>query len=211
VKYGRRKATTGLYGDKSEVMVELSREQFLNDIVALQEHNDKDLQYYVNARVTDSHFSMLHFEYSPALHVMILDCDSLENMSAAAHLLAVEGVGYALIESSNDKYWVVTDVVAPIDEVAKRMSTYPGVDPNYVKLVARTKQVPIRAIPLPGRVPRFSVPDGLTNNYSREFYRAFEDHYSSPEIVRFLAMRIMVLNLKNGTMAEVMANPQFRV
>jgi hypothetical protein len=215
VKYGRRKTTTGHYGEVYDKTRHLTRDEFLRSVSGLFNHRDHDEYYFINAQVSDGSFSSSRtfpfFKRDVAQYVMVLDCDSLEHVSAAAHVLTVEGTGYALIESSDCKFWVVTDVVAPIDEIIARIGTYPGVDPNYVSLVGRTRQVPVRAIPLPGRIPKFSVADGLCHPKSKEFYRGLECHYNSTEMTRFLAMRTMAHNLKNGTMAAVMANPQFQV
>lgn len=143
-------------------------------------------------------------------HVAVLDCDSVANMCAAANWLKTEeNLSYCAVESSPDKYWLVTDLVADYNAVDKLLKRTPGVDACFVALCNRLKFQPIRCLAKSdGHAPRFPRDHQLTG-LAAEWYEAFKAHWDLPWVVSINKRTLYKYAIKSGTMMELVSDPDF--
>jgi hypothetical protein len=141
-------------------------------------------------------------------YVMVLDCDGVDKMIGACHILDAYKIKYALVQSSPGKYWVVTDYVDHLAAVTDKMKQIPGVDELFIQHCGRFG-ISIRGVPTWGRVPVFADHSDLTNPNSIQFYRDLEAHFNRPEMKIRLKMEAVKHGLTSGKMIEMAADPEF--
>jgi hypothetical protein len=104
--------------------------------------------------------------------LMAIDCDTVECLTYAVANLEFRELKYYIIESSPNKFWVITNLIGHQSEVANTLSYIPGCDPNYAKLSMEKGQSVLRAVPKNGFIPIFPtdiVGDGLWLRWLRLF------------------------------------------
>jgi len=142
---------------------------------------------------------------------MALDCDSLENLTAAVHLLKHDKIGHAVIHSSEGRYWVITDFVGTIKEVLVKMGQMPGLDQKYLQFCSRHQTVSIRALPRKPDEIQFPESHSLENVDVYQWFVEFRNHLESPEVFRYLKAVFIEDALQDGTLMEHAADPNFEV
>lgn len=85
--------------------------------------------------------------------VMVLDCDSINNRDEAIIELQDNGIRYRIIESSPNKFWIITNFVGTVKNCCDKMGTIPGVDREYLASCRNQKLIAVRAFPKAGFVP----------------------------------------------------------
>lgn len=143
--------------------------------------------------------------------VMVLDCDGTNEMIMATHTLAKDQVGYALIQSSPRRYWVVTDVVGHFRQLHRRASAIPGVDTKWLTHAWNIASFTLRGVSLPGRVPLFSEPTGLTNPHSVRFFTDLQSLHNHPVIKRRLENEVLLQAAKEDKIMDLASNPSFKI
>jgi len=106
-------------------------------------------------------------------YLMTLDCDSVDNMKAAEDNLKYRGLKYYVIESSPEKFWIVTSLVGSISEIINSLQYIPGCDSRYARLAKERNECVLRAIPKNGFLPIFPkeiVGDEVWVNWLKELY-----------------------------------------
>jgi hypothetical protein len=126
---------------------------------------------------------------------MVLDCDSFDAFLAASHWLkSVENINFSPVQSSKNRYWIVTDFVAPISVVCNKMKFIPGVDNKFVDACCRDSIICIRAVPRLHRpalgppilyafTPEFSECT-LKNPLARKWYKDFESYFKGGDYAK---------------------------
>lgn len=144
-------------------------------------------------------------------HVLVLDCDGLEQLIAAKHVLADRGLASAEIESSPEHYWVVCNVYDDIAAVCDLAQTIPGPDRAHITLCKSEHRISIGASPKHrGISPIFGDPSALTGK-PLEWFLAFQAHWQSPEMRRLLIVQDTAASLRDGTLASKAADPAFAI
>lgn len=142
------------------------------------------------------------------LHILVLDCDSLEEMYAAVKVLKRDNIPWAGIESSPDHFWIITDKVGTFKEILPILKSIPGVDKRYVKATETWKRLHLRAIPRKNSRPKFGEPTDLQDQRVINWYNCFQKLHNDPAIIEDLGL---IEHLKQGTMAGAAADPSFDV
>lgn len=157
-------------------------------------------------------------EHSIKAHIMCLDCDSELDVLAAARILKMSGIGYAIVNSNgvkDDRYWIITDFAGDFADVIEKMKTIPGVDSKYVSYSALHGMSFLRAYPkvVDNKIKPVLFPDShtLTNPMVIKWYDEFKAHMESNDL-RIAAMTGLLRKAKeNGTLAAIVADPQFEI
>lgn len=142
-------------------------------------------------------------------HLMVLDCDSTDEMLGVVAMLQYDKIGYAIIQSSPSRYWLITDYINDFTHVILRMQAYPGADKRHIELACRRSLLTVRAISLPNKVPIFPDSHTLTKPLAVKFFDALRVHYEHPAIARKLQALLIADNITDKTMIEMAANPSF--
>lgn len=142
------------------------------------------------------------------LHILVLDCDSLDEMYAAVRVLKRDNIGWVGIESSPDHFWIITDVVDTFKRIFPILEAMPGVDNSYIKATKTWKRLHLRAIPRQNSRPKFGKPADLRDQRVINWYNWFKELHNDPAIVEDLGL---IQHLKQGTMAGAAADPDFDV
>lgn len=144
-------------------------------------------------------------------YVMCLDCDGLASATAAAHTLATDGIGYAMIESSEGHYWFITDYCGRLGNITRKMLSIPGVDKSYIDSVDARSSVVLRGVTFCDRVPRFPDTTTLTNKHSILFYNRFRDLYSHKLMLQRTNSLRLARAVEDGNIFDLAADPEFVV
>ena len=142
------------------------------------------------------------------LHILVLDCDSLDEMYAAVRVLKRDSIPWAGIESSPDHFWIITDIIGTFKEIFLILEAFPGVDSNYIKAAKNWKRLHLRAIPRKDSRPKFGESTNLRDQRVIDWYNCFEKLHNDPAIAENLGL---IEHLKQGTMAGAAADPNFDV
>lgn len=216
MEYLMTKTYTGDYGGKSYKAWPVSFEVYLRNIADVSKDESEISNFgTVNAIVKrQTPWPLRWFRTFRSMfdtHVMVLDCDGTDEMLAASHMLATDGIGFALIQSSPSHYWIVTDFIAPLDDVLVKMRTIPGADTEHIEMCEKFGIVAIRGVALPGRVPIFQEPDSLTNPHSLTFYYELQKLYQHAAIARRLKAEFMRQAIKDKNMGSLASDPEFQL
>jgi len=90
-------------------------------------------------------------------YLFAIDCDSPEARDMAISefdTILGEKVPYAIIESTPNKYWIITEHIGSWKECIGKMRLIPGIDTNFINFCAKHKRIMLRAYPKGGIVPR---------------------------------------------------------
>lgn len=143
-------------------------------------------------------------------HLLVLDCDGTGEMLAATNTLATRNIGYALIQSSPSKYWIVTDVIDSFPNIYRVLKSIPGIDRNHIKFAEEHKQLFIRAYPR-GFKPLFPDVHTLKTDKVIEWYTQFEKLWDRPELVNRCDAERLKAQLEDGSILAAAANPEFQL
>jgi hypothetical protein len=143
-------------------------------------------------------------------HVMVLDCDAETDMLAACRYLFIHKIGYCAIESSEGRYWVVTNKVGTIDDVISLMKKVPGADSAHVEISGKRKFISIRAHPREGKSPIFPSDNyKLTNRVSINWMKTLRNYFD--EVDKANESGLLRKAHKDGTMLKMVSHPSFEV
>lgn len=208
MEYVVQHETSTLYSSNTK-MIKKSYSDFKRWILSkYQHHDDLDIiKVCVSTRhpydVSDWKF-WVHRE-----HILVLDCDSQDSLFAAARWLKREKVNWAGIESSPDRFWIVTDKMGPFKEMFHILQQIPGVDQEYVKYTWQWKKFLLRAIPKEGFIiPKFGPSDTLENPTIIAWIKRFEALHHNEAFLEDLRL---VKAVKNKTMTDIACDPSFDV
>lgn len=148
--------------------------------------------------------------------VLVLDCDNQENLLAATHWIKTElGLGYAPINSSPGRFWVVTDYVGPVRKAVEMLLQIPGVDEKFTTFVSLTHRFWLRCHPrIIGDTivnPVFPDTNDLTNPLAIAWYDSFRSLYMSNDYRKILKKIVLNQAIKDGRILELATDPQFIV
>ncbi len=145
-------------------------------------------------------------------HVLLLDCDGTGEMLAACNMLkGTLKVGYALIQSSPSKYWIVVDKVGSFPELIDFTNGIPGVDERFIKKAIEFGRFFLRATPVDGKLALFEDPTGLTIPAVRDWYLEFERLWKLPEVQQRYRAEILKIQVKDGSILTAVADPEFQL
>lgn len=145
-------------------------------------------------------------------HVLLLDCDGTGEMLAACNMLkATLNTGYALIQSSPSKYWIVVDKVGEFLSLVEFANQIPGVDPKFVQKALEFGRFFLRATPLGGKQALFEDPSGLTNPLVRDWYLEFEKLWRLPEVGQRYRAEVLKAQVADGSILGAAADPTFQL
>ncbi len=96
-------------------------------------------------------------------------------------------IGYAVIESSPNRFWLIADYVGTFNEVCVQYQELSNaysprcVDQKYIDMARQTGQFDIRATPKPRdyEYPKLPFRNSLKNKYVVKWYKEFTDHWDS--------------------------------
>lgn len=181
--------------------------------------NSKNYLALALAAATESYTSFItastcvSWRYTPrklAKHIMVLDCDSLDNMIAACRTLKIDNIGYVVIESSPHHYWVVTNYIGNITDVTDRMSGIPGTDLNHMRLSRARGHISIRATPQVRSIPSFPSDISVLHKTVRRWYLRFKSNFDL-HAERIQQTLILSEALANRKVADLASDPAFEV
>ncbi len=96
--------------------------------------------------------------------MLALDCDSVEQRDRAIEeLRSLNNMRFKVIESSQDRFWIIVNFEASFKKCMQLMDSIPGVDQQYKDHCSLHKKIFLRAFPKNGFVPRF-LSIGYNNN-----------------------------------------------
>ncbi len=146
-------------------------------------------------------------------HLMVLDCDSTDQMLIAARTLKIKNVGYALVQSSSNPphYWIITDYVGSFFEVLHMCKSIPGVDSSWIRFSEEMGLFCLRGMALPNKVPVFQNGDGLKNPIAIDVFNEFRDLYEYPEVKQRLDAEILKNHVAMGTVSSLIQDPDFEL
>lgn len=151
----------------------------------------------------------MHTCVAPNRHVMVLDCDATDRMIASCHWLKYIEINYCVVESSPDRYWVITDHITTMDKLIARISSIPGVDHNFVNFIVRNKITNIRAHPKEEQIPTFPDKVNLKRKESIGWLNQLKEWYESPDLERILHLVDVTTSLRDGKIIGKAADPSF--
>lgn len=196
---------TNSYGRGETIRAIKTREQFLKAIVDIN-----STHYYQVTSVVERSGWFKSWFVVPK-QVLLLDCDGTAEMLAACNQLKFLELGYALIQSSPGRYWVVVDKVSDFYTLYNIANCIPGVDDEYMKLAKSHGMFYLRLTPWEGKRPLFEGPEGLSDPLVVEWYNAFEELWNQPEVLQRWRAEVLKKKLKDGTMLDAAADPEFQL
>jgi len=149
-------------------------------------------------------------------HVLVFDCDDeneLQNLLLPN--IASNGLGRAIIESSPNRFWVITDYVGSFKEISSVIDRIVGYDRIWNRFMNLNKKLCLRAYPRNCSYPRFptyfpvlpinkslqksfwkksksgktTLDNTLKNSIAINWFHIFRDHFCSRDIFKLkLAM-----------------------
>ena len=155
-------------------------------------------------------------------HIVVCDCDSEIYMLTAARYLKILEIGYAVLKSTNDRYWVVTDIIYDtVDEAVDRMREMPGLDPRHTSYSKRDSKIFLRAYPKHifnatakiNEVVNVLFPNDhtLKSNDVITWYNQLKDFYSDHRIIKYIDINNLHIASINGTVGNLIGNPNFKI
>jgi len=148
----------------------------------------------------------------PNLHALILDCDCDGSMMAACHWIKTEmKLGYTVIISSPNHYWIVVDMVGSWSKIHTAMTLIPGVDKRYTQLSDKRRCSYIRAVPKANCVPKFQQDclEQLRHPLAREWLWKYKSYIESEDFRKICKAVRLRQAVEDGTISELAANPEF--
>jgi hypothetical protein len=153
-------------------------------------------------------------------HVMGLDCDSLDAMIACCHWLATElKLGYAVINTSPSKYWVITDAVGSFGSLLPGFKMIPGADQQHRELCENRRSFWFRGAPklsangwmdqVVPDLPVITDREKLTHPIANEWLNAYQQHLDDPEVQQLNRWAKIQAALASGKMGSMAADPNF--
>jgi hypothetical protein len=149
--------------------------------------------------------------------LMILDCDSEDEMLATCHWLKTEcGIMYDLIQSGTPgHHWVVTDYVGKWKDIYKTMSIIPGVCTKYKEYCIKYKKMAVRAFPkiINGKPnkPVFPNEVNITDFVPRQWLLAIKAYYDSEYYKKLMKAVYLCYCISEGKMSHIAADPGFEL
>lgn len=208
LEYYQQYEKTGLYGGTETKMTICNLMLFRHWISATAKDMKWDeIPATVSTRLPHP-VSSIWNRFRRRLHILVLDCDSLEEMYAAVRVLKRDNIPWVGIESSPDHFWIITDIVGTFKEIFPILKAIPGVDSRYVKATETWKRLHLRAISRKNSRPKFGEPTDLRDQRVINWYNSFKKLHNDPTIVENLGL---IEHLKQGTMAGAAADPNFDV
>lgn len=110
-------------------------------------------------------------------HICINDCDDDVQLVLTVNSLRFLKIGYAVISSSKDKYWVITDIVDKFDNCRSIFRLMRG-DSKYATCVSNYKRFDLRITPKnkAGYIPKV-IDNKLQNAESINFVKNLEEFW----------------------------------
>ncbi len=143
-------------------------------------------------------------------HALMIDCDDNESMIAAAHWIkTIMEQPYVLVESSPESYWIILAQAYTLKDARTIAREIPGNDEKYLNFMHAGMPV-VRALPKKGIYPVFPNGDQLSAPVAK-WYNQLIAWYNSKALQTIVYRMSMVEHLKNGTISQIAANPQFNV
>lgn len=145
-------------------------------------------------------------------HFPVIDCDSTDAVLAATYDLGERGFRYAVIESSNDHFWIIVDFVGSLSKVIKIMEITPGIDSEYVRYCRKRKAIYVRAASTSGRIPSFleSI-DPIKNAGIKKWIREFQELYESKEMKDVLRVQMLQKAVADKMVAQFLSDPSIKI
>lgn len=140
--------------------------------------------------------------------VMVLDCDDTQSMIAAVASLKHRNIGWAGIESSPGRYWLITDLVGHFHTIFPIIRAIPGVDKRYIRHCWKYSRFSLRAIRRTTAKPQFGETSDLKDDRVIAWLKAFEMLHDDAYILYHLNL---IQNLYAGTIDRLVSNPNFDV
>jgi len=151
------------------------------------------------------------------IHVLVLDCDSRENLIAGQHWIkSVWNLGSATIESSSGHYWIFTDYITDdISNIIFRMLEVPGADPKHILKSKERGAIQIRMTPKKiGNdyvSPVFAEDHDLTNENAITLYNMVKKWFDSKDYQMLIKSKQLRAALKDNKILDMATDPDFEV
>jgi len=146
-----------------------------------------------------------------AKFIAVLDCDGIPEMLAAKTALNTYGIGHAIVMSSPDHFWIITDYINIFSEAIKFIESMPGVDEKFVNFCKAKSIITMRAEALYNRFPTFPESNTLTDPTILEWYTEFKKHFEHPLILKKYNANCLKGRLSDGSFLQDMADPTFQI
>jgi hypothetical protein len=115
-------------------------------------------------------------------HILMMDIDYLDFKDEIRDTLIQQKIAHTVIESSENHFWIIADVIKKNDfEIAKMSKRYVNVDPKYIEY-GISHGFQLRAFPRSGYAPEIVSRYGEGGDDYRAFIEAWEKYWNSPHI-----------------------------
>lgn len=141
-------------------------------------------------------------------YMMILQCSSDAHMFVAANYLKVRNIGYCPIKYPQSGYYIITDEVNNIDHIKDLINTIPGVYGDYKHHFMPYIHAYLKGLESPSFTKDIHT---LTNPLVIEWLDAVKAYYSCDDMQKILKIKKMGIALRDGTINDLMANPEFKL
>jgi hypothetical protein len=155
----------------------------------------REFKYAIkNADKTDNEAELNGFisaKISPFNIIMVMDIDYPDFMEDTVNLLKYHGTPHTVIESGNNKYWIIVDSFSNNRiSMAYKMNKFTGIDPEYIRYGAR-RGFKLRAYPKNGFKPNVVSSYGIGSSLYKEYVNAIVDYWGLPHIEWIIREQIM--------------------
>lgn len=145
-------------------------------------------------------------------YMMLLHCSDETHMFVAANYLKMRNVGYCPIKLSDghrfkEGYCIITDEINTLRRIKDLINMIPGVYEAY------RDNTPYISANIGGAETLEFPADyhTLSNPLVIGWLDAVKDYYKSDDIQKILKIKKMGTALRNGTIKDLMANPEFKL
>ena len=145
-------------------------------------------------------------------YMMLLHCSDETHMFVAANYLKMKEIGYCPVKLSRsnrlrDGYYIVTDEIGTIDYIKDSINMVPGVFDGY-----RGETPYINANANGDETPQFSNDTHtLSNPLVIEWINAVKTYYNCDDMQKILKIKKMGRALRDGSIKDLMADPEFKL
>jgi len=116
-------------------------------------------------------------------YLMILDCDSFDEMMEATSCLDKGEIKYFCVNSSPARYWVICDKIGTVSDLTSIMYAIPGVDYNYTYCASLQGVLLYRGFPKPGFIPKIGDISKLKGSpLFKRWISRFKEYWESKEV-----------------------------
>jgi len=149
-------------------------------------------------------------------YIAMVDCDKILNLPLVLEYLEMHKLGYAVIESTPERYWVIVDYSSNNkNKIFNFIERIPGIDEKWCNLSRRRKNIfHLRASSkiidsqFSSIQPCFPETHTLKDPYVLKWFEAFKSYYEC-DWAFIHKINIMHEAVRNDTVQQLISSPTF--